>query len=225
MKIPIYIAFTMGIFLIGCVKTEGNLEIKGKLIDELTLAPIPLRDVIVQGLVAGSKSSIAIDAGQFSTDSAGCFAYSLKKIKNAYYYNFCLVGDSDYSYITEKLSLSYIERNAKYLSFSLSKLADFTIQILRISKTPVCDTLFLSWKSDGVDGRTLYPYKINNYGLTSTNNLRWIGGNVTSTVKTRTFADKKTTVRWVLFRNGKIKEIIDTITCRRDLVNEVYLRY
>ena len=225
MKIPIYIAFTMGISLIGCVKTEGILEIKGKLIDELTLAPIPLRDVIVQGLVAGSNSSIAIDAGLFSTDSAGCFAYPLKKIKNAYYYNFCLVGDSDYSYITEKLSLSYIERNAKYLSFSLSKLADFTIQILRISKTPVCDTLFLSWKSDGVDGRTLYPYKINNYGLTSTNNLRWIGGNVTSTVKTRTFADKKTTVRWVLFRNGKIKEIIDTITCRRDLVNEVYLRY
>jgi hypothetical protein len=225
MKFITFIAFVMGIFLTGCINTEGKLEIKGKLIDEFTHAPIPSRDIIVQGLVSENKSQIPIDAGQITTDSAGCFTYSLKKIKDAYYYNFCLVGDSDYSYITEKLSLSYLKRNARYLSFSLSKLADLTIQILRISKTPVCDTLYLSWKSDYTDGRTLYPYKINNYGLTSTNELKWIGGKVTSTVKTRAFADKKTTVRWVLFRNGKIKEIIDTLTCKRDLINEVYLTY
>lgn len=225
MKVNTYIALAMGIFLTGCVSTEGNLNIKGKLIDECTLAPIPFRDIIIKGLVANKNTLIQIDAGQFSTDSAGFFTYSLKKIKDAYYYNFCLVGDSDYSYMTEKLSLSYLQRNARYLSFSLSKLADLTIQILRISKTPVCDTLYLSWKSDYTDGRTLYPYKINNYGLTSTNDLRWIGGKVMSTVKTRSFADKRTTVRWVLFRNGKIKEIIDTITCKRNLVNEVYLTY
>jgi hypothetical protein len=86
------------------------------------------------------------------------FTYSLRKVKDACYYNFCLVGDSGYSFRTEKIPLIPLKRNAKYLSFSLSKLSDFTIQIFRKSSKPVCDTLFLSWKSDGVGGRTLYPY-------------------------------------------------------------------
>jgi hypothetical protein len=221
----VYITFFIGILFTGCVNTEGTLDIKGKVIDELTKAPIPSRDIIVQGLVSEEDSYLPVDAGHFSTDSSGCFTYSLRKVKDAYYYNFCLVGDSDYSYVTEKIGLFPLKRNAKYLSFSLSKLADFTILIFRKSKTPVCDTLFLSWTSDGVDGRTLYPYKINNYGLTSNLELRWIGGNVKSTVKTKAFADKRTIVRWVLFRNGRIKEILDTITCKRDVVNEVYLKY
>jgi hypothetical protein len=53
----------------------------------------------------------------------------------------------------------------------------------------------------------------------------WVGGKVKSTVQTRAFADKKTVVRWVLFRNGMMKEIIDTITCKRYLENNVYLTY
>jgi len=225
MKIAIYTAFTLAILFNGCSKTEGILKIKGKVIDESTKVPIARRVIIVQGLVSNNNSLIPIDAGQFTTDSSGCFTYSLRKVRDAYYYNFCLVGDSNYIYTTIKISLNPLIRDAKDLSFTLSKLADLTIQINRISKSPVCDTLYMSWKSNGVDGRTLYPYKINNYGLTSTSELRWIGGNIKSTVNTRTFADKRTIVRWVLFRNGKIKEIIDTITCRRDLVNEVYLKY
>jgi hypothetical protein len=168
---------------------------------------------------------VPINSGSFSTDSSGHFAYSLRKIKDAHFYNFCLVGDSDYSYMAEKIPLPYLDRNAKNLSFSLSKLADLTMLVFRKSKTPVCDTLFLSWKSDGVDGGIIYPYKINNNGLSSTLDLKWIGGNVKSSVKTRAFANLKTTVRWVLFRNGKRMEIIDTITCKRDLVNQVSLKY
>jgi len=225
MKIIIYIAFAMWILLIGCVNTEGTFKIEGKVTDEYTKTPIPWRDIIVQGLVGSNDNFVSIYAGQFSTDSSGCFTYSLMKVKDAYYYNFCLVGDSDYSFKTERIALIPLKRNAKYLSFSLNKLADLTVQIFRISKAPVCDTLYLSWKSNGVDGRTLFPYKINNYGLTTTNELRWIGGNVKSTIKTRVFADKRTTVRWVLFRNGKLEEIIDTLTCKRDLINEVYLKY
>ena len=225
MRIIIYIAFVMGILFIGCVNTKGVLKIKGKVIDECTKAPIVGREIIVQGLVESYNTTEPIDAGHFSTDISGHFTYSLRKVKDAFYYNFCLVGDSDYSFVTEKIALIYLERNAKQLSFSLSKLADLTIQIFRKSKTPVCDTLYLSWKSNGVDGRTLYPYKITNNGLTSTFELRWIGGNVKSTIKTRSFADQRTTVRWVLFRNGKIEEILDTITCKRDLVNIVCLKY
>jgi hypothetical protein len=156
----------------------------------------------------------------------------LIKVKDAYYYNFSLAGDSDYAFITRTLGLMELEQNAEYLIFSLSKLVDVTIKICRKSKTPVCDTLYLSWVSNGVDGRILYPYKIDNYG--ETNNyfrptsdleLRWIGGNVNSTVKTKVFADKKTKIYWELVRNRKIKEIIDTITCKRDLVNLVNFIY
>jgi hypothetical protein len=226
MKIIIYIAFVTGILFTGCVNTEGILKIKGKVIDKRTKTPIPCRDIVVKALVVTNNSLTPINEDYFSTDSSGCFNYSLKKVKGASYYNFCLVGDSDYSFITEKISLTYLERNAKHISFSLSKLADLTILIFRISKSPICDTLFLSWKTDGVDGRTLYPYKISNYnGLTSTFGLRWIGGNVKSTIKTRAYADQWTIVRWVLYRNGEKKEIIDTIICRRDLVNKVYLKY
>ena len=113
----------------------------------------------------------------------------------------------------------------KQLSFTLSKLADLTILIFRESKTPLCDTLTLSWKSDGVDGRTLYPVKINNSELKSTSELKWIGGNVNSIINTRAFADQWTILRRVLYRNGRKKELIDTIICKRDIVNKIYLKY
>lgn len=225
MKNIIYIAFAVGILFLGCINTEGIIKVKGKVIDESTKEPIPRRVVIVQGLVADANNLTAIDAGQFSSDSTGCFTYTLMKVKDAYSYNFCFVGDSDYAFRIRKMALFPLERNAKELSFSLSKLADLTILILRESITPVQDTLIMSWKSDGIDGRTLYPYKINNYGLTSASDLKWIGGNVRSTVRTRAFADKMTTVRWVLFRNGRIIEITDTIICKREIVNKVYLKY
>ncbi|MBK7134382.1 MAG: hypothetical protein IPH69_16645 [Bacteroidales bacterium] len=225
MKNKIYTILVMSILLSGCVKTSGKLEIKGTVTDESTRSPIPGRSVIVQGLVLNNNKLVPVDAGEFSTDSSGSFAYSLNKIKDAYHYNFCLVGDSDYSYTTEELALPYLHRNAKYLAFSLNKLSDLTILIFRKSIAPPVDTLFLSWRTDGIDGRTLYPYKIINNGLNSSSELRWIGGNVKATVKTRAYADKMTIVRWVLFRNGRGKEIIDTITCKRDLVNEVHLIY
>lgn len=225
MKSTVYITLLTGIFFTGCVNTVGKLDLKGKITDESTDLPIPGRNVIIQGLVLNDQKLVPVDAGQFYTDSSGSFTYSLKKIKDAYRYNFCLVGDSDYSYMTEVMGLPHLKRNAKYLSFSLSKLSDLTIRIFRKSNTPAFDTLYLSWKTDGIDGRRLYPYKVNNNGLTSSSELRWVGGNVKVTVNTRAYADKITTVRWVLFRNGKLEEIIDTITCKRDLVNEVHLIY
>jgi hypothetical protein len=232
MKFCIYIVLIMGILLTGCLKTEGILEIKGKVIDDYTKTEIPWRSIIIQGLLESNEKLIPIDAGQFSTDSFGCFTYSLRKVKDAHYYNFCLVGDSDYASVTRKLGLYELDQNAKYLSFSLSKLVDLTIKIYRESNNPVFDTLSLSWESNGVSRWSLYPYKIDNYGktdnyfgLTSGTELRWIGGNVNSTVKTRVFADKRTKLRWDLDRNGKRKEIIDTITCRRDFANIVYFTY
>jgi len=228
-KLFIYITF---LFLIGCMDTEGSLEIKGKVIDEYTNAQIPGREIIVQGLVERNEIVVPIDAGQFATDSSGSFTYLLKKVKDARFYNFYLVGDSDYSFRTKKLGLLELEQNALFLTFSLSKLADLRIKIFGKSKTPYRDTLYLSWKSNGVDFKTLYPYKIDNYGipdnfigLTSYSGLEWIGGNTISTVKTRVFANKITKIEWELVRNKKRKEITDTITCKRDVTNIIYFTY
>jgi hypothetical protein len=232
MRSIIYITFAIGVLLVGCVKTEGTLKIKGKVIDEYTKVQIPGREIIVQGLLESNNKLVPIDAGQFSTDSSGCFIYSLKKVKDARYYNFCLVGDSDYASMTNKLSLFQLKENAKYLFFSLSKLVDLKIKIQKISKTPYRDTLYLSWESNKVDFRTLYPYKIDNYGITDNSfglipdlGLRWISGNFNSTVKTRVFADKMTKIHWELVRNKKRKEITDTILCKRDLAHIVYFTY
>jgi hypothetical protein len=225
MKCFHYIAFTAGIALTGCLSTEGKLEIKGKVIDEGTHEPIAFRGIIIQGLVTNDIKSVPVDAGQFYTDSTGCFTHTLKKVKDAYNYNFYLVGDSDYAYTTKEISLFELQSNAKYLTFTMNKLVDFTIRIFRKSKVPACDTLYMSWKSNGIDGRSVYPYRVDNYDINSSLQLRWIGGNVRSAVITKALADKKTTVRWVLFRNGRSREIIDTITCRRDRLNEVKLIY
>ena len=225
MKFVNYIAFSTIIFLTGCLKTEGVLELRGKVLDEQTNAQIPLRKIILQGLVEKNNKFVPVEAGQFITDSLGSFKYSLRKIKDAYYYDFYLVGDSDYAFITSEKTLYELERNALFLSFSLCKLEDFTIKIFRKSTTPVCDTLLLSWQSDGIDGKTLYPYKITNHKLKTASEFMWIGGNVKTTIKTRAFADKKTKVRWLLFRNGQMKEIIDTLTCKRNLVNSIYFTY
>jgi len=232
-KLPhIYITFASGLLLIGCLNTEGTLEIKGKVIDEYTKMQIPRRNIIVQGLVKNDQELVTIDAGQFSTDSLGDFTYVLKKVKDARFYNFYIVGDSDYSFKTKKLGLLELEQNAKFLFFSLSKLADLSIKIYGKSKTPYCDTLYLSWKSNGVDFRILYPYKIDNFGmsnnfigLTSYSGLEWIGGNTISTVNTKVFANKMTKIHWELVRNKKRKEITDTITCKRDLTNIVNFTY
>lgn len=230
-KFFIFIALALGV-LTGCVYTEGTLEIKGKVLDEGSKTGIPSKNVIVQGLVNINDKLEPIEVGQFLTDSSGCFSYTFRKVKDAHYYNFSLVGDSDYVFITRTLGLMELEQNAKYLIFSLSKLVDLTIKLNRKSKTPVWDTLRMIWESDGVYGLSLYPYKITNYGRknisiesASDKDLMWIGGNVNSTINIKVFADKRTELSWELFRNGIRKEFTDTITCKRDFANVVYFTY
>jgi hypothetical protein len=230
-RLFIFIASISGV-LTGCVSTEGTLKIKGKVLDESTKMGIPRKSIIIQGLVISNDKSEPIEAGQFSTDSSGCFLYSLKKIKGVKNYNICFVGDSEHLFTTNKMTLFDLERNAEFLSFYLSKLVDLTIKINRKSRKPVCDTLRLIWESNGVYGLSLYPYKMSNYGrannynrLTSDRDLMWIGGNVNSTIETKVFADKRTQISWELYRNGKRKEFIDTITCKRDFANIVYFSY
>jgi hypothetical protein len=230
-RLFIFIASISGV-LIGCVNTEGTLKIKGKILDESTKTGIPWKNIIVQGVVNCDNKLEPIEAGQFSTDSSGCFAYSLRKIKGAYGYNFCFIGNSEYPVTISKMTLINLKSNAKYLSFSLCKLVDLTIKIYRKSKTPARDTLRLIWESDGVFGLSIYPYKIYNYGrsnnsigFASGSDLMWIGGNVNSTINTKVFAGRRTELNWELYRSGKKKEFTETITCKRDFANIVYFTY
>ncbi len=230
-KFFILIAFASGV-LIGCVNTEGTLKIKGKVLDESTNTGIPLKSIIILGLVDSNNKSVPVEAGQLSTDSSGCFTYSLRKIKGSKNYKFCFVGDQEYLFTTNEMTLFDLERNAGFLSFSLKKLTDLTIRLNRKSKKPVYDTLRLTLESDGVYGGFLYPCKINNlvrtknsFGFKPGTDLIWIGGFVNSTISTKVFADKRTILSWELYRNGRRKQFTDTIICKRDLPNIVYFTY
>lgn len=225
MKYLRFNAFLSIILLIGCTDTEGILELKGKVLDKNTNVTISNRKVIIQALHKSDDEFISSFAGYFITDSSGSFAYPLKKVKNVYLYEFCVVGDTAYASLNNRLGLTELERDGMFLSFYLNKLADFCININRLSSMPIRDTLYVSWVSNGVDGKTLYPYEIGNYWTNSKQGLRWIGGDIKSVIKTKVFADKKTVVTWELFRDGKYKKIIDTIFCIRNAANIVSLKY
>lgn len=230
---PIIIATILIVLFIGCINTEGDLKIEGKVIDEYTKMEIPRRNIIVQGLIKSNDDKfLPVDVAQFQTDSAGRFKFTLKKVKDVRYYNFSFAGDSDYAFKTRRLGLYELQQNARFLSFELSKLTDLSIRIYRKSKKPVHDTLSLAWVSNNIFYWSLFPYEIynqdisNNYiGSRTGNELMWIGGYVNSTVKTRVFAEKKTKLYWDLNRNGKKTEITDTITCKRDFANNIYFIY
>ncbi len=218
-----FIITSVCVILFGCIQTEGTLDIQGKVIDEFTNKSIPTRKVIIKGWGFNDKKEI--DVGQFQTDSSGIFSYTMNKKKGLYYYYFSLTGDSTYSFSTQEIPLGELERNSKFLSFHLNKLTNFTIKIERCSKTPLYDTLYVSWKTDGIEGRSLYHGKTINYGTVPDFEFRWIGGNVKSEIKTKVLANKKATLCLELFRNGKKKEILDTLFCERDIDNFFTFKY
>ncbi len=213
------------ILIAGCSYTEGTLNIEGRVIDEHTNVGLSNRVVLIQGLVESDSTLIpTADIGRFYTDSFGHFSYTLKKIKGVYSYNFIFVGDSTYSYTKHELRLYELEKRSKYLSFKINKLTNLIIKIERSSKTIPYDTLFVSWKTDGKNGKT-YPYKVINQGTAPDIEFRWIGGDVKSQIETRTLANKTTVINIDLFRKGRIKEISDTIYCDRDVDNYFTFKY
>jgi hypothetical protein len=219
------ISFTC-LLLIGFSCSEGNLDIAGKVLDIHTKDAIPCRKIIVQAMVKSGNKDIPVYNGEFTTDSSGCFTYAMKKIENVYLYNFCVIGDSAYAYSNIELGLTELKKYGRFLCFNLNKLTDITITIDRKTRIPGDEVLYVSWESDGKDGRYLYPYKIINYGVSSSgSDLKWVGGNVNSEIKTKVFANKETIVQWEIFKDGKMKAFNDTIFCRRDASNHVLFKY
>jgi hypothetical protein len=209
----------------GCNNTVGRIELAGKVLDADTKAAIPNISIMVEGLDQTNEEYINRFAGDFMTDSSGCFTFMMKKVKNASYYTFRIEGNPDYAETNKMLGLSDLHTDGKFLSFQMKRIVDFTIKINRVSKTTYQDMLTVSWKTDGVDGQTFYPYKIVNYCINSEKGLVWAGGEVKSEIKTKVFADRKTIVHWELFRNGKSQDIVDTLFCLRDAVNSINLNY
>ena len=218
------VTVSWSLLLMGCTRTVGTVDIAGNVLDEYTKAGIPKRTAIIQGLKSTDTGLIQTeDIGHFDTDSSGHFTFTLNEIKDVIWYNFVFAGDSDYPYSTQMVSIYELRSNAKFLSFNLEKFTDLTIKIERINKT-VCDTLFISWKTDGNDGR-IYPHKVINMGAVPDFEFRWIGGKVKSIIETKTFANKNTIIHMYLFRNRKAKEMSDTIFCLRDVKNSFTFRY
>ena len=219
------LVFVFGLIQIGCTNTVGTVELKGKVVDESTKAAIPNLSVMIEALDQSNDKQVNIYAGDFTTDSSGCFAYTLKKIRNISLYNFYIEGNPAYDPANKILGLSDLNSYGKFLTFEVNRIVDFTMKINRNNKTTFRDTLTVSWETNGIDGKTLYPFKIINYRINAGYGLIWIGGDVKSEIRTKVYADKNTIVHWELFRNGRHKDIIDTIFCKRNTANSVFFTY
>lgn len=225
MRLSSLIALIFSLLLFGCNNTVGTIELKGKVIDENTKATIPNMSIMVEAVDYSDDKSRNSYVGDFTTDSAGCFTYTMTKVRNVSLYNFSILGNPAYDLSSQFLGLSDLAHYGKFLSFEVSRIVDFTMYINRKSISAFRDTLTVSWKTNGIDGKTMYPFKIENYQINSENGLRWVGGHVKAEVKTKVYADKNTIVHWTLYRNGTRREITDTVFCDRNTTNSVYLNY
>lgn len=215
-----------GILLAGFSCDKEEMELSGKVLDVHTKVPIPERTIMVQAMIKSGKKVIPVNNGAFSTDRSGCFKYAMKKIENAYSYRFCIVGDSAYAYSNVEMDLTELKRYGRFLSLTLNKLTDITISIDRKNTLSDNEILYVSWESDGQDGRYLYPYEIKDYNEISSSDpdLIWIGGNIHSEIKTKVLANKETIVQWNVFRDGKMKVFRDTIFCSMDTSNCILIK-
>jgi hypothetical protein len=213
------------IILSDCSHPEGTLQLAGKVVDRDSDIPIPHRTIIVLTAKSVSDFDSGYVIGHFITDSLGGFSYRLQKVRNVYFYNFLVVKDKSYASSDNVLGLTELKQNGKFLSFKIRKLTDLSINIVSISNQPNNDILYVSWKSDKTEGKTLYPYKVENNGLITNNRLKWTGGKVNSVIKTKVYATKPTVIKFELFRDRKYKEFVIEVFCKENIDNSVLFKY
>lgn len=224
-QIPVVKAIYLLLFpAITFCSCSDEISVIGKVYDESTQKEIPNRKIIIQGLQETDGRFRTLYTDVVYADSTGTFLYNIEKRRDIWMYDVAFVGDSAYSFASHRLGMTELRGQGQFLKFYLNPLADLTITINRNNKLAFTDTLYVSWECDGIDGRKLYPYKIENYvvndgGNTRNIEFRWIGGDVQSAIKTKVIAEKRTIVHWELFRRGEDKRFSDTIICRRDKMN------
>lgn len=217
--------FVFIVFLCGCNNTVGKLEIKGKVVDDSTKVPVRGITIMIQAVEQTNEISKEVYVCDLQTDSSGCFAHTLQKVKNASLYIFSINGNPAYQPTDKFLGLSDLHSFGRFLTLEVSRITDLAIKINRENKGPLRDTLIVSWETNGTEGEDFYPYRIVNYRINSQTGLIWIGGEVKSEIRTKVYADKNTIVHWELFRNGTHRHIFDTIFCKRDVANSIGLVY
>lgn len=226
MKCLTFVVCFWGLGLSGCYYTEGSLKLKGKVLDNFTNAAVSNRTILV---LADGKNNQELDSsqviGKFSADSLGCFSYTLSKIKGVSLYNFYVVGDTSFASSNNLLGLYELNRDAEFLSFKVRALTDLKIKLTRITKSPVSDALYVSWKSGRTDGKMLYPGYVVNNGIVRTKRLEWVGNKTDAVIHTKVYAEENTIMRFMLFRDGRYKEFVDTVFCFRDVNNSILFRY
>jgi len=225
MKFIFFIGFVFIFLLSGCSGSGGIMELKGRVYDEDTREIVPNRKVIVSEFINADAKSDSRYIGEFTSDSLGWFYYKLKKSRVTYFYNFEIVGDSEYGVANLKFGMTQLNLFGQFLQLHVRKLTELTLKVERKSKTAFQDTLFVSWQTNKINGKLMYPYQILNYGAASSLPLRWIGGDIKAVVKTRVYADKTTIVYWKLFRQGRLQEFTDTIFCKRGELNSLSFKY
>jgi hypothetical protein len=216
--------------ILFCSCSDEILELKGKVLDDKSKIAVTGRKIIVNALIPVNDNTEYYYVGECCTDSSGYFTFPLKKIKSSYLFQFQIVGDSLYSGSNTTLGLTDLYRYGKFLSFQISRLTNLTIAIEKKNKSTFPETLYVSWISDGINGKELYPYTVKNYGIRDHGNtldqpLKWVGRDVKSAVKTRVYADKATIVKWKIFRDREVQEFADTIFCKKDAFNYVHFSY
>lgn len=226
MKIHISIGIIAALIAVGSSCADDTIELRGQVVDDNTGVGISGRKVLVQALETVENRQIPVHLGSFSTDNAGNFIYALEKDPRHYLFNFSMVGDSDYAYREFQLGLAELYRYGKFLKFDQRRLTGLTIRIESRRHIAMDESVYVSWITDGTEGRFLYPYTVSNHGSApAAQQLKWTGGNVRSEIHTRVFAGKTTVIHWEIFRYGKYRKISDTIMCARDVENQVTLTF
>ncbi len=222
----------VAICLLICFSITGNscsdksYELRGQVQDDQTQASIPGRRILVQALTAEENGLFPVYIDEFSTDAEGKFSYRLKRDSRYYLYNLSFVGDSAYAYKNVQLGLTELTRYGKFLTFELRRLTDLTIRLESRRQIDMEESVYVSWFTDGTEGKYLYPYTVSNHGsVPATQQLKWTGGKVRSEIHTKVFAGKATVIHWEIFRYGKYRKISDTIMCARDAENQVTLTF
>jgi hypothetical protein len=204
---------------------DGTLNIKGKISDDYTGEGIQNTELSIQG-VSSSEGvfGLRLDLGKFKTNSEGYFSGEIKKMKNVERYDFILLADANYYSVIKEMSVSDVEGNLLNLDLTLSRLTELVINIEKTSPASIIDTLYISW---GVINNQVYgPFQPLNFTGTQPDlGMRWIGGEVKSSIKTKTLANKTTEIITEIFRSGQYTLSYDTLYCERDVVNTYNINY
>lgn len=231
MRIPKFRTFLINILaLIICSCSDdglfdGSVSIKGKLYDEYTNIGVPDILVTVDAISSNGLFGTRAEVGSFVTNSLGEFSTEIKTLPDASRYEFFIQGDTTHYSSTIDIDTEDFEYSASNLNFAIHLLTDLTINLEKITQTEINDTLYLSWGVINIVYGPFFDCDVINYENIPDNGFRWVGGNVKSTIRTKTIANKEIEIILNLYRNGIQEYIKDTFYCERNIQNVINFKY